>query len=281
LTPAARCSRAEYAERAKERFPAYAGWLDSVMQHEVLVDTFLTRSDGVRLHAYLLPAARPSGRTAITVHGYKDNALKYFPLAYIYHHLLGYNVVMPDLYAHGLSEGDAIQMGWKDRLDVMRWGELAHDHFRSDTLVVHGISMGAATTMMLAGEPSLPSYYRAFVADCGYTSVWDEYTVQLRDEFGLPPFPVLYAASALCKWRYGWSFREASALEAVRRCPRPMFFIHGAADTFVPTTMVYTLYEAKPSPKDLWVVPSTPHARSLDNEPTQYRSNIIRFMEKM
>ncbi len=57
----------------------------------------------------------------------------------------------------------------------MQWIDIAPALF-GDSLqaVVHGISMGAATTMMLSGE-KLPAYIRCFVEDCGYTSVWDQF----------------------------------------------------------------------------------------------------------
>lgn len=46
--------------------------------------------------------------------------------------------------------------------------------------------------------------------------------------------------------------------ESGQKCKLPMFFIHGDADTYVPTWMVYPLYEAKSEPKELWL-PPVPH----------------------
>ena len=280
LTPVERVSRAEYITMAGERSPELKDWLDSINENGILRDTFIVNGQGVKLHAYLLPSPYPTTRTAVVVHGYTDYALKFLTIGYIYNQRFLCNVIMPDLYAHGLSEGDAIQMGWKDRLDVKRWTQVAHEAFASDTIFVHGVSMGAATTMMLSGEEDLPKYVRAFVADCGYTSAWDEFAGQLKEQFGLPPFPVLYASSWLCKARYGWSFKEASALESVKHCERPIFFIHGDADTFVPTAMVYELYKAKPEPKDIWIVPGVKHARAAYDAPLEYPSYLRIFYNK-
>ena len=41
-------------------------------------------------------------------------------------------------------------------------------------VVLHGVSMGAATVMMTTGE-QLPENVRAAVEDCGYTDVWEEF----------------------------------------------------------------------------------------------------------
>ena len=118
-------------------------------------------------------------------------------------------------------------MGWKDRLDILKWINVTKGIYGDSTeIVIHGISMGAATTMMVSGE-QLPANVKCFVEDCGYTSVWDEFSKELKNQFGLPEFPLLDATSLLCKIKYGWSFKEASALNQVRKCHLPMFFIHG------------------------------------------------------
>ena len=129
--------------------------------------------------------------------------------------------------------------------------------------------MGAATTMMVAGESQRP-YVKCFVEDCGYTSVWDEFSNELKTSFGLPAFPLMHTASWLCDLKYGWNFREASALAQVAKCELPMLFIHGDADDYVPTWMVYPLYEAKPGEKELWLVPGdtpTPTGTTGRNTP--------------
>lgn len=58
--------------------------------------------------------------------------------------------------------------------------------------------MGAATTMMTSGEV-LPDNVKLFVEDCGYTSVGDILSSELKLRFGLPTFPVLNVASIVAK----------------------------------------------------------------------------------
>ena len=259
-----------------EAYPESKEWVDSLRSIDALRDTFLMMPTGERHHAFFVD--RGSSRTAIVVHGWRDCAIKFFWLARIYEHELGYNVVMPELHGCGESEGEAIQMGWKDRLDVMQWMKT----FQADTMVVHGVSMGAATTMMLSGE-QMPEGIKdlCFVEDCGYTCVWDEFAGQLKEQFGLPEFPLMHSTSLLCRLRYGWSFDEASALKQVSKCHYPMLFIHGDADTFVPSQMVYPLYEAKPEPKQLWLASGAEHAQSYKEHKTEYISRIKAFLGRL
>ena len=88
--------------------------------------------DGERAHAIFARSDSARGRTAVVVHGYKDRSTGMLHIAYIYNKVMGYNILLPDLHGHGLSDGDDIQMGWKDRLDVMHWMGVAERMFRQD-----------------------------------------------------------------------------------------------------------------------------------------------------
>ena len=77
-----------------------------------------------------------------------------------------------------------------------------------------------------------------------------------------------------------WNFREASALAQVAKCELPMLFIHGDADDYVPTWMVYPLYEAKPGEKELWLVPGAGHAYSYRDNREEYTAVVREFVGK-
>ena len=264
-------------------YPELRPWLDSIRAERAWSDTFALMPDGTRAHAVLIRSTKANGRTAVVVHGYTNNSIDMLHIARIYNKEMHYNIVLPDLHGHGLTGGNDIQMGWKDRIDVLKWIELAPKTFGisadSMRLVVHGISMGAATTMCVSGEDT-PQYVRCFVEDCGYTSAWDEFEHELRGRYSLPAFPLLYTASWLTKIKYGWSFKEASPLKQVAKCKKPMLFIHGSKDTFVPTSMVYPLYEAKPQPKELWIAPGSGHAFAYRDHRKEYIRKVGAFVNR-
>ena len=255
-------------------------WVDSLLQHNALRDTFIISPDGKELHALYVRASQPSPNTALIVHGYTDNSIRMLMIGHLYSHEMGYNILLPDLRGQGKTLNDHIQMGWFDRKDVIGWMDVVKGIFGDTTnIVVHGISMGAATTMMVSGE-SLPDNVKCFVEDCGFTSVWDEYVHVMKQDYGLPPFPLLYTTSLYCKWQNGWDFKEASSFEQLKKCTRPMFFIHGDADTYVPTWMVYKLHETHRGEKDLWVVPEVEHANAYWDYTDEYVTRTKAFVEK-
>lgn len=266
-----------------EHYPFLKAWTDSLRGADALRDTFIRAEDGTPLHALYLYADTITPHTAVVVHGYTDNAVRMLHIAYLYNHDLHYNVLLPDLRFSGKSGGTHLQMGWKDRLDVLRWMDVANQIFSDSAsctrMVVHGISMGGATVMCTSGEVQ-PSYVHCYVDDCGYTSVWDEYEGELKKQFGLPPFPLLHLADMATSLRYGWGFREASALKQVARCHLPMLFIHGDRDTFVPTWMGDSLYAAKRGVKEYWKVPGATHADSYLKFPKEYTEKVKNFVGK-
>lgn len=265
-TDTAQCFREQF-----KTYPETQPWIDSLRKSGAIRDTFVTMPTGEKHHALFI--RKGGNKTALVLHGWRDCSIDFLWLARIYEKELGYNVVIPDLHAHGLSEGDMIQMGWLDRKDALYWLSM----FQSDTMAVHGVSMGAATAMMMSTE-KMPEVIKdlRFIDDCGYTSVWDEFSGELKNQFCLPEFPLMFTTSLICKLRYGWSFGEASAIKEVSKSPYPMLFIHGAADTFVPTDMVHRLYDAKASNKELWITEGAEHAESYLKHWKEY---VIRLKE--
>lgn len=269
--------------KTESRYPGIIKWYDSLHEAGVFRDTSIIGEGGYKLHAVYAPACEPSEAqgSAIVIHGYTDNHICFLNLVRMYRDSLNYNVMVPDLHYHGLSEGRAVQMGWLDRLDIIRWIDVTHNIWNNDFMVIHGVSMGGATTMMVSGE-QLPSYVRAFVDDCGYSTVWDQFAYILKKDFHLPPFPVLTSANIVCRKRYGWDFKEASSLTQLAKCERPMLFIHGQNDDFVPTFHVYKNYEAKTNGyKELWIAPGSAHAMAYKDHPADYTDRVRKFLAKV
>lgn len=138
--------------------------------------------------------------------------------------------------------------------------------------------MGAATVMMTSGE-KLPENVKAFVEDCGYSSAKDELSYQLKDMFNLPAFPLIPVTSLITKIRAGYFFGEANAVKQLHNNTKPMLFIHGDKDAFVPFSMLDTVYEANKGPKEKYVVHGAKHAEALSTDPAMYQEKVTEFLE--
>ena len=179
---------------------------------------------------------------------------------------MGYNVMIPDLRGHGESEGDYIGMGWDDRKDIMNLIDYIIAEDSKAEIVLFGVSMGAATVMMVSGE-ELPSNVKAVIEDCGYTSAWDQFAYQLKVLFNLPEFPMMNIADIICKIRAGYFISDASAIKQVKKSVTPTLFIHGDSDSFVPFEMQEELYEACNAEKEKVVIEGAAHAKASSTNP--------------
>ncbi len=269
--------------KADSLMPGSTAWYDGLKAEGILKDTTITGYRNFKIHACYVPAKDPAtaNGTAIVVHGYGDNHYVFLYLVRMYRDEFNYNVLFPDLQYHGYSEGDHIQMGWYDRFDVERWITVAHDVFNDDFMVLHGVSMGAACVMMTSGDP-LPEYVRCFVEDCGYASVVAQFNHNRKQSFGFIPPDVLQSASLVTRHRHGWGFWEASSLDQLANCDRPMLFIHGDADDFVPFSHLQRNYNAKINGyKEMWVAEGAVHANAFAKHPEEYKKHVADFLEKV
>ena len=224
--------------KADSLMPGSTAWYDSLKVAGLLKDTTIVGHRDFKVHACYVTAKDPASAqgTAIVVHGYTDNHLVYLYLVRMYRDEFNYNVLFPDLQYHGYSEGDHIQMGWYDRLDIEKWIPVAHDIFQDDFMVLHGVSMGAATVMMTSGA----------------------------------------------RKKYGWGFWEASSVKQLAKCDRPMLFIHGDTDDFVPFEHLQLNYDAKVNGyKEMWVAPGAVHANSYAKYPKEYTQHVRDFLAKV
>ena len=214
----------------------------------------------------------------IAVHGYTDSGYFMVPAAKRFLEY-GYNVLIPDLQAHGKSDGKYIGMGWKDRLDIMGWIDYLIATYGNIKIILYGISMGAATVMMTSGE-KLPSNVRMVIEDCGYTSAWDEFAYELKYLFHMPTFPALYNANFITKIRAGYSLKKASSIKQLKKSVTPTLFIHGNKDQFVPFDMLDKLYEAANCKKEKLVIKAAGHAEAQLIDPEKYWHTVRKFIKK-
>ncbi|VUX13128.1 esterase [Streptococcus pasteurianus] len=242
-------------------------------------ETLWMTNQGLKQDAWYVPAETATNKTVIVVHGFTNDKEDMKPYAWMFHEL-GYNVLMPDNMSHGDSEGQIIGYGWNDRLNVIKWAEMLVEQNSDSEITLFGVSMTPATVMMASGEESLPDQVVNIIEDCGYSSVWDELKYQAKEMYNLPAFPILYEVSAISKIRAGFSYGQASSVNQLKNNTRPVLFIHGSDDTFVPTSMVYKNYQATQGEKELYIVKGAGHAKSFETDPQAYIEKISTFLKK-
>lgn len=235
---------------------------------------------GQKLTGWFIESTTNSDKYVLCCHGYRSEGRDEFSGIAQYYYNRGFNVLMVDQIASGDSEGNIISFGHYEAEDSLLWLDYLNKTYGNDiTITLHGVSMGAATVMIMSGDKRLPKNVKMVVADCGYTSAIEEFDYKLK-EMHLNKLPgILSLTNKINRKVTGFDFRDTDAHNGVRNAKVPMLFIHGGADLFVPTFMSEKNYKYCSSEiKDLLIIDGADHAQSYITDKEKYEAKIDEFM---
>lgn len=236
---------------------------------------YITSRDGLHLHGIFIPNENKlSKRVAILVHGYQGAPSYDFSAVAKFYYDSGFSLFLPDQRTHGESEGEYITFGAFERYDIVDWCKYIDDYTENKCeFILSGVSMGATTVLLAAAEPDMIKL-NYITADCGYTDPQRIFTDVFRQWYHLPSFPILNIARMICKNSAGFDFNEFSTIDAVKKLPAPVTFIHGEADTFVVPQNSIDNYEACTGKKKIITVPGATHGLSYIVDPGRIQKEL-------
>jgi fermentation-respiration switch protein FrsA (DUF1100 family) len=189
-------------------------------------DLWLTASDGVKLHAWFIPAANERG-ILLLCHGNGGNISHRVESAAIYRRI-GLSVLMFDYRGYGKSEGSPNEKGtYRDAQAA--WEYLTGERrIAADRVIVLGRSLGGAVASHLAGRQA-PA---GLIVESAFSSVPD---------MGARLYPYL-PVRRLSRYKY-----DTAAHVRNVRCP--ILVMHSRQDEIVPFEMGRKVFEAANEPK--------------------------------
>ena len=242
-------------------------------------DLYINSIDELKLHANYIKAEEESHKYAIVIHGINSDS-RYMGNYAEHYHKMGINVLLPDDRGFGESEGDYTGYGYFDRFDVLEWIYHIRKMDKAAHILLHGVSMGAAITLMTTGE-KLPENVIFAVADSSYTSLYEEFANVYKQGKHLIPFPVtFFIIRVLTLIRCGYDIKKVDVLSAVERSKTPTLFIHGDEDKFIDPQMCARLYEKCAAPKQYCLILGADHVEGVYVDPEKYWNKIEGLMEK-
>lgn len=233
--------------------------------------------NGETLRGYILVPEKNNGKLVLACHGARSSGIGEFCFMAPYLYDNGYTLVIPDHRGCGRSDGKYMGYGTHESNDTFLWLDYAKKRFAGQKIFLLGVSMGAATVLMMSDRLN-DKDVKGVIADCSYTSAWEEFSYQLHTSFHLPDFPILHICDLYSRIFAGYSFKSASPVNAVKNAKKPILFIHGNKDDFVPFFMMDKLYSACASEKHQLVIGGAVHARSYYKNPTAYEEAMEEFM---
>ena len=253
---------------------AMIGWMKEVRampQEELQITSF----DGLTLRGKYYEYA-PGAPIELMFHGYRGAAERDLCGGVQRCFKLGHSALLVEQRASSHSQGNVITFGLREHQECLRWAEFAQEKFGEDAkIILCGISMGATTVLMAAGE-ELPKCVVGVLADCGFSSAKEIICKVLR-QIHLPPklfYPLIRLGAKLYG---GFALEQADATQAMTRCRLPVLFFHGTDDDYVPWQMSQKNYDACASRKKLVLVPGAGHGLSYLLDPQGYLAAVREF----
>ena len=240
-------------------------------------DVYIKSKDGLKLHAYWIPAEKPRG-TILFAHGYRSTMLVDFGLVFGFYHSLGMNLLVPDQRCHGRSEGRFITFGIKESGDMACWIDHHNRCYGKFPMMLSGLSMGAATMLYLVDKP-LPENVKGMIADCGFTSPKEILACVFRNAVHLPAGPTLWVTDIMARIFAGFSLDQEDTRRCLKNAKLPVLLVHGLDDDFVPCEMTMQAYDACTGPKELLLIKDAGHGVSFLVDREKYIQTIIRFLD--
>lgn len=242
-------------------------------------DTYITSTtDQISLHALSITNPTPTQNWVIMVHGYRSSPYRVSDYAYNYYNM-GYNVLLPALRGSLETGGRWITFGLYEHLDICDWINYLVARTPECKIILHGVSMGAATVMQTAGE-DLPNNVRLVIEDSGYTSLSAEFTYLINHFAYAPSFPALQSVDLMIQKKAGFAIGDIDCIRSLQSATLPIYFIHGDADIFVPYFMHDQLYASYQHAKDKLVINKSTHIHGSTIAPQQYWDGITNFISQ-
>lgn len=189
----------------------------------------------------------------------------------------GYAVLLYDVRRHGSSTGEFSTIGYNERLDVIAALEFARSRAPTHRIVLLGVSMGAAATLMAASE--VGDHADAVIAESSFLSF--RHTITHHVELaGIPNIPFAPMLIHLTAWRMNFNPDDFDVGKAVSRINIPILFIGGGRDVRMPNeTVLEPLFAAAHNPlKQKFVIPEAKHGQAYAVSPAEYIAAVETFL---
>ncbi|MCK6455141.1 MAG: alpha/beta hydrolase [Phycisphaerae bacterium] len=210
----------------------------------------------------------------------------------------GYDVFSFDFRGHGDSarQRGYVPRQWaSDREIADVRGALAflrnwlEENHRPLEIGFFGISRGAAAGILTSARDSM---VKCFVTDGAFSSDaalehlmkrWAYIFAKVKFVYeNHPPEFWMFLRWAMihrAERRFGCSF--PSVRKAIPdMLPRPMLFIHGERDSYIPVEQSRLLYALAPQPRYLWIVPDARHNQCVAVRPAEYARRTVEFFDR-
>lgn len=207
--------------------------------------------DGITLSGYLYDLGAEN--TLLVLPQYNETGTSDFLYGpYFVEH--GFNLLLVDSRAHGLSEGGYCGFGWLEYGDITSWLDWIERELSSSHIVIYGAGMGANAALLWAAQDNTPAKVELIIAESPYASLLEEAKYTLLKTHSVSWFPFGMAVQWKIEHENIGYTAESAVLDAdtLAGADTPVLFLSASKDDYIPEEYTLLAYDAYPGPKELY-----------------------------
>ena len=191
-----------------------------------------------------------------------------------------FNVLVIDMRATGLSDGKYYSLGYKEYRDVIEWGKLIHDRFGNESIVLHGICIGAQSAVFTLTSDDCPEYFTGVCVDGMFKNFYETFKNHMK-EIKKPIFPVCHEVMLIHLLVTGAKGISYGPFKAIRKLRKPILFIYTTKDIYSLPALGQKLYDDAASPvKEIVWFEKGGHSHIRINDEEGYDKAVCDFLER-
>lgn len=212
-----------------------------------------------------------SGRTESLRYGY------YFAKPYCD---FGCNILVIDPRAHGYSDGQFNTVGFEESLDALEWTRFLANYKHVQSVIYHGICIGAATGMLAITHEDCPACVKAIVTEGMFTN----FSASMRNhliERKKHMFPLLQCIDFWMRYFTGHTMTKGP-IDVIGKLKQPILMLQSKEDKYSKCENAHKLYEKCGSEKkQLVLFEHGAHSMLRITDTEKYDHEITAFLKNL
>ena len=276
--------RSEKKERNRECTLDNPGIIDMVetgkkwaQGYKDVTDTVHIVNDGLNLYGEYVNLG--FDKCAVIIQGRTESLLYSYFFAELYAKA-GYNILVIDSRAHGLSDGKYITAGIHEHRDVIKWIELIRDQYGIYSFVLHGICIGSATSIYAYCALKKENLIKKIVVDGLYYSYYEMFKYHIIER-KKPVFCYTHIVFFFLWVVTGANAFKVTPYKCMPQIDLPILFLWSTQDFYCRMDKCDKLFEACASPtKEVQYFVNGGHSFVRYHNLEDYDATVTRFLEK-
>ncbi len=241
----------------------------------ILKSISIITEDSLKLTAWHgSPKGDPQG-VLVLVHGVRSSRSAMVNEALAWYDR-GFAVLLPDLRAHGESEGDYISYGVSERLDVLASVKSARELYPQSSVGVIGFSLGGASAL----SPEVNANIDFLIIQSVFSSLERAIENRLKHRFGALAAILMPIFSVHIPLFTGLSADYFKPLEWIKDITVPIYIMNGEKDWRAAPAEAYDLASASGENEYFWIVPNAGHEPVYYIAGEAYLDSVETFIKK-